>query len=255
MAAFAAMVLSAFPRTDASSIIQASVEANAEDWKAALEYDYFERDGEPDRRPVTYEDLMILGSPYQLLVAVNGKPLAPEKKEQEERTMAAAVLKRQRESPEERTQRIDKYERDRYRDHRLLDQMTLALDFKLVGDERLGPREVYVLTARPRPGYEPPNDDAKVLTGMDGKLWIDQKTFQWVKVEAYVIHPVSIEGILARVEPGTRFELEKAPVTEDIWLPSHFAMKSRAKIIFLFTYKTQEDETYYGYHRASDSIR
>jgi len=29
---------------------------------------------------------------------------------------------------------------------------------------------------------------------MEGKLWIDEKTFQWVKVEATVIRPVSIEG-------------------------------------------------------------
>jgi len=38
-----------------------------------------------------------------------------------------------------------------------------------------------VLKATPRPGYEPPNNEAKVLTGMEGKLWIDEKTFQWVK--------------------------------------------------------------------------
>lgn len=255
MAAFAATALSAFPQNDAASIIQSSVEANAEDWKVAPEYDYFERDRGPDGRTVTYEDLMILGSPYQLLVAVNGKRLAPEKRKQEEQTMAAAVLERQRESPEERTRRIDKYERDRNRDHMLLDQMTKALDFNLVGEEKLGPREVYVLTATPRPGYQPPNDEAKVLTGMEGKLWIDKKTFQWVKVEAYVIHPVSIEGFLARVEPGTRFELEKAPVTEGIWFPSHFVMKSKAKVLFLFTHRTQANETYYGYHKATHSVQ
>jgi hypothetical protein len=28
-------------------------------------------------------------------------------------------------------------------------------------------------------------------------------------------------------------------------------MQSRAKIFFLFPHKTQADETYYGYHRAS----
>jgi len=49
-----------------------------------------------------------------------------------------------------------------------------------------------------------------------------------------VIRPVVIEGFLARVEPGTRFELEKMPVAGDIWLPS----------------PSEEDETYYGYHKA-----
>jgi hypothetical protein len=48
-----------------------------------------------------------------------------------------------------------------------------------------------------------------VLTGMEGKLWIDEKTFQWVKVEATVIRPVSIEGFLAEVEPGYTLRTRK----------------------------------------------
>ena len=56
--------------------------------------------------------------------------------------------------------------------------------FKLVGEQRLGAQDVYVLKATPRPGYKPPNAEAKVLTGMQGKLWIEKQTFQWVKVEA-----------------------------------------------------------------------
>ena len=133
----------------------------------------------------------------------------------------------------------------------MMEQLTKALDFKLVGEQRLGAQDVYVLKATPRPGYKPPNTEAKVLTGMEGKLWIDKQTFQWVKVEATVIRPVSIGGFLAEVEPGTQFELEKMPLADNIWLPKHFAMKSRAKILFLFTRKSQADEVYYGYHKPA----
>jgi hypothetical protein len=108
-----------------------------------------------------------------------------------------------------------------------------------------------VLKATPRPGYKPPNTEAKVLTGMEGELWIDKKTFQWIKVEATVIHPVSIAGFLAEVEPGTHFELEKMALEDNLWLPKHFAMKSRAKIFCLFTRKSQADETYSGYHKTA----
>ena len=41
------------------------------------------------------------------------------------------------------------------------------------------------------------------------------------------------------------------PVTNNIWLPEHFAMKSQARILFLFTQKSQDDETYFGYHTAT----
>jgi len=93
-----------------------------------------------------------------------------------------------------------------------MQQLTEAFDFTLAGEERMGNHRVYVLDATPRAGYKPPNTETEVLTGMQGKLWIDKKTYQWVKVEAEVIHPVSIAGFLAKVEPGTRFELEKMPV-------------------------------------------
>ena len=46
------------------------------------------------------------------------------------------------------------------------------------------------------------------------------------------------------------FELEM-PLADNIWLPKHFAMKSRAKILFLFTRKSQADEVYYGYHKTA----
>lgn len=232
-----------------ASIIERSVQVNTEDWNAAPQYDYFERDRQPNGGTKTYENLMILGSPYQRLVAINGKPLTLDQQAQEELNWKQAVAERKNESPREREERIANYEQERKRDHLLLEQMTKALDFQVVGEKKVGVNNVCVLKATPRPGYVPTSREAKVLTGMEGTLWIDIKTSQWVKVEANVIHPVSIEGFLAQVEPGTRFELEKAPVGDNIWLPSHFEMKSQAKIFFFFTRKTQANETYYGYHK------
>jgi len=247
----AVLAAATFAQNDVDTIIQRSVEANAADWKAAPDYDYIERDRQQGGGTKTHEELMILGSPYERLVAVNGKPLSREQQTQEQQKLERTMVERQKESQQERGPRIAKYEKERESDHVLMEQLTEALDFKLVGEQKLGSQEVYVLKATPHPGYEPPNNEAKVLTGMEGKLWIDKKTFQWVKVEATVIRPVSIEGFLAEVEPGTHFELEKMPLADNIWLPNHFAMKSQAKILFLFTRKSQADETYYGYHKPA----
>jgi hypothetical protein len=235
---------------DAKTIIQRSVEANAIDWKAAPQYDYFERDAEPDGGSKTFEQRVIMGSPYEVLVAVNGKNLSADQQADEQKKLEAAISQRKTESPEERNERVKKYEKDRKRNQLLSDQLTKALDFVLVGEQKMEGRDVYVLKATPRPGYQPPNMQTQVLLGMEGKLWIDKETFQWVKVEAQVIHPVSIEGFLATVEPGTRFELEQAPVEDDVWLPKHFAMRSHARILFLFHHRSHADETYYGYHKV-----
>jgi len=87
---------------------------------------------------------------------------------------------------------------------------------------------------------------------MEGEMWIDQKTYQWVKVTAKVIHPVSIEGFLAQVEPGTRFEIEKAPVPDGSWQITHFSMQSHAKVLFLVNHSSQEEDWFYDFEKIKN---
>ena len=191
--------------------------------------------------------MMIEGSPYQELVAVNGKPLPSQEQQREQHELEEVISQRRAESMSERTERIAKYEQDRRRDHLMMQELTRAFDFKVLGERRLGGYAVYLLQALPRAGYRPPNTESEVLTGMQGKLWIDKESYQWVRVEAVVVRPVSIGGFLAVVQPETRFVLEKMPVANGIWLPKHFAMKAKAKILFVFHHQTQDDETYFNY--------
>jgi hypothetical protein len=237
---------------DVQTIIQKSVEANEKDFKAAPFFNYREEDRDgPNSK--TYQVYMIDGSPYQRLIAMNGKPLSKEQSSQEEKKLEQERSRRPAESSGDRKNRIAKYEKDRHRDHALMQELTKAFDFKLVGTRKLQSREVYLLKATPKPGYNPPNMETQVLPGMEGQLWIDTKTYQWVKVTAKVIRPVSIEGFLAQVQPGTRFELEKMPVGNGIWQPKHFSMKSHSKVLFLFNRRSQADETYSDYQRIEGS--
>src|SRR5215469_6149079 len=242
------MCLSA--QEDAASIIKKSADANDRDWAAAPQFDNSERDinKSGDR---TYEVTMLFGSPYQRLIAINGHDLSPAKQRDEKKKYEDAVNERQHESSDKRSQRIAKYEAERKRDYTLIQQMIEAFEFSLVGEETLMGHQVYVLKATPRAGYRPPNRDSTVLTGMEGTLWIDRDTFQWVKVQARVVHPVRIEGFLAEVEPGTQFEIEKTPVSGDIWLTSHFSMKSNARVLLLFPHRGQEDDSFSNYHKAA----
>lgn len=243
--------LPCFAQGNVQNIIARSVQANNADWKADPDYSYAETDRLPGSVR-TYNVMMMLGSPYRRLIAINGEPLPPKPRRREEHKLQAAIAKRKSESTQERSQRIAQYEKDRNQDHVLMDQLTKAFNFELVGEPTLDGYDVYELEATPRSGYRPPNMETEVLPGMRGELWIDKKTFQWVKVEAEVIHTVSIAGFLARVEPGTRFELEKMPVADGIWLPKHFAVKSHSRILGVINHKTQDDEVYSNYHKAAE---
>lgn len=242
------LLFSAAP--DATSIIQRSAEVLQMDWRAAPTYDYLERDLN-NHGSRTWQVMMILGSPYRRLEAVGGTPLSASDQEREAQKLKAAVAQRCGESDRQRQQRIQEYQKGRQRDHRLMEQLASAFLFKTIGQERMGGHMTWLLAATPKPGYQPTDKQTKLLTGMQGMLWVDQATFQWVKVEAFVIHPVSVEGFLARVEPGTEFQLEKDPVSGGVWLPSHFSVQSKARVLGFIGYKTHDDETYFDYQKAN----
>ncbi len=237
-------------RLDARTIIKRSVGANEKDYRAAPRFSYYKRVLDSGAHTFkTYHVFMMEGSPYECMVAVNDKPLSPEQQKEEQKKLDQTFSRRQNESKQDRKERVSKYQDERKRDNILMQQLTKAMDFTLLGQEKLGPYNVYVLEAAPLPDYVPPSDEAKVLRGMKGKLWIDQNTFQWVKIEAQVVEPVAIKGFLARVEPGTRFEMEKMPVEDGIWMPKYFSMRADYKVLFLFSNSKNEEDSFFGYRQ------
>lgn len=237
---------------DVQDIIKKSVAATNADFNAAPGLNYKERD-RVGKGSKSYQVTMIEGSPYQRLIAVNGKPLSPAQAAQEQQKEEQVTASRRSESSGDRQGRIAKYDKDRTRDHLMMQQLTDAFNFTYIGERKVRGFKVYMLKATPRSGYKPPNMQTQVLPGMQGELWIDQQTYQWVKVTAHVIRPVSIEGFLAQVEPGTQFELEKSPVPGGTWQITHFAMKSSAKVLFMFNRSSQEDDSYYDFQRIGSS--
>ena len=235
---------------DVNQIIQRSVAANQVNFKAAPEFNHKERD-RTSSGTKTYQITMIDGSPYQRLIAINSKPLSQSQEADERGKQEQARKARSAESDSDRQKRIAKYQSGRQRDNQMMNQLTVAFDFSYLGEGEVRGFAVWMLKATPRAGYKPPNMETQVLPGMQGELWIDQQTYNWVRVTARVIHPVSIEGFLAQVEPGTRFELENSPVGSGVWEASHFSEKSQAKVLFLINRASQDEETYYDYERAS----
>ena len=235
---------------DVQDIIRKSVTATEADWKEAPKYSYIERDvtSKKDRseKTKTYQVLMIEGSDYNKLVALNDRPLSQEQARTEEEKLQAEIANRQHESPKERRRRIAKYQKERSQDEAMMREMAEAFNFKLICETKLNGRDTYEFQATPKPGYVPKSRETRMLTAMEGKLWVDKATYQWAKVEAQVMRPVIFYGI-AKVGPGTRFELEQAPVAGDLWMPTHFAVNVNASAFGFINEDSTDDESYSGY--------
>jgi hypothetical protein len=247
--ASAAQPSSASP--DVQELIRRSVNAIESDWKQAPNYTFVERDVESkkDAPPTvkTYEVLMIEGSPYNRLMALNDRPLNQTEQAVEQRKLEMETSRREHESARERNKRTSKYVKERTQNSAMLRAMAEAFDFRMAGEETVNGHECWVLSATIKPGYQPTSRDTKVLTGMQGQLWIDKGHYQWVKVRAEVIKPVNFYGFFAKVGPGTNFELEQAPVADNVWLPKKFSMRVKASALGMINENSTDDETYAEY--------
>ncbi len=243
---------------NAEQIIRKSVAATKADWAAASKYSYLERDVESKHHDPsmskTYRVLMIDGSPYNLVTAMNDQPLTHEQKAEEQRKLQRVTQKRQYESQRERARRIEKYRRENEHNHEMLQEMVNAFEFKLTGSADVDGHDCWVLDAEPKPGYEPSDHEGRVLKGMKGRLWIDKATDQWVKVQAEVIKPVSFYGFLAKVSPGTQFYLEQEPVAGEIWMPKVFNVSVRAYALGFFNENSDEHDTYRDYQPMPQAL-
>ena len=129
----------------------------------------------------------------------------------------------------------------------MLEEMVGAFEFHLTGEAQVDGHACWVLDAEPKPGYEPSDHEGRVLKGMKGRLWIDKATNQWVKVHAEVVKPVSFYGFLAKVGPGTEFDLEQAPVADGVWLPEAFQVQRARLRSRILQRKLDEHDTYRDY--------
>jgi hypothetical protein len=246
------------PLLNVQQLVERSEQAIAEDWSHAPQYSFVERDveGKHDAQPVvkTYQVLMIDRSPYNRLIAIDDKPLSAADQGAELRKLQNEIQRRQEESERARQRRVDKYLRERHQNSALLKGMLSAFKFQLVGEANVDGHDCWVLDATPKPGYEPLTRETKVLKGMQGRLWIDKDSGQWVKVQAEVVQPVSLYGFFAKVRPGTRFLLEQEPVAPHVWLPKHFSTQVSASALGFFNEDSIDDETYSKYEPMAQTL-
>ena len=236
---------------DATEIVRRSVQNIEADWKQAPQYSFVERDVQSKRHSAptikSYQVLMIDGSQYNKLIAVNDHPLSAGEQAAEEAKLRAEILRRGHESERERHKRIAKFLREREQDHAMLKEMVDAFDFRAAGETSVNGHECWVFNAEPKPGYQPKTRETKVLSGMRGKLWVDKSQYQWVRVEAEVMRPVNMYGIIAKVGPGTHFFLEQGPVAGNLWLPTRFSVNVKASALGFINEDSADDETYRQY--------
>lgn len=105
-----------------------------------------------------------------------------------------------------------------------------------------------VLDFHPDPGFHPPTMFAECLTGLEGRVWIDQKTRYMTHVEARVLRPVNMGfGILAKIFPGGTLALDQVNLGDDHWVYSHVDEHLMARVLMVKNYPENNVITSWGF--------
>ena len=238
---------------DASQIVGPSVAATERSWELRDHYTYMERD--EDRRldslgQVKSENvdvtrmILVNGARFEMLLERNGQ--LPSAKEQRKRDEELDKLKH--ETPEEQTERLRKGQENRS----FLRDVIEAFDFQLIGEQIAGGRLAYVLQVTPHPGYHAHGKYGKMLSKVEGTLWVDKQDFGWIKVDGQVTQSFSMGLFVARVQRGSHIVLEQTCVGDGVWVPKRLELRASARILFLKSLDIDRILTYSDYRPAAD---
>jgi hypothetical protein len=93
-----------------------------------------------------------------------------------------------------------------------------------------------VLDYHPDPSFHPPNMLADLLTGIEGRVWIDEASQHIVKIEGRVLKPVNFGfGMVAHIYPGGTLEMEQTPTEGGRWLYSHLEQHLSVRVAMVKT--------------------
>jgi hypothetical protein len=235
-----------------------------ENEKRLRDYTYIERneehklDGNGQTKSTearTYEVMELYGEQVRRLIEKDDKPLPEKDKAKEEEKIQKIIDKRKNESDDERKKREEKEEKEREDGRKFVREVADAYDFKLVGTEILGGREVWVIDGEPRPGYEAHMKEAKFLPKFHGRVWIDKDDLQLAKMDVEAIDTVAVGWVLARIHKGTRVMLEQTRVNDEVWLPRHVTFKVDARVALFKGYKIDGEDTFRDYKKFRTSAK
>ncbi len=220
------------------------------DWHEQRKWAWTETDitSSDDTKEVEVSEIgPLYGTPYDRLIRKNGHPLSPEEQRKETRKYEKALKERKDETPAERAARIRKYDESR----EFIADVPEAFNFKVKGEEDIDGRPAWVIQMTPRPGFVPTAPHAGMMEHLDATMWVDKQDFRFSKAQAHVIDTLSIGWILARVGPGTRFEVDQTRVSNGIWMPSTLKINGVAHVLLVHSKSLNEELTYSGYHPAT----
>lgn len=96
--------------------------------------------------------------------------------------------------------------------------------------ERFRGNDVIVFDYEPNPAFKPQTRNEKLFALCNGAVWVDAKTKQVVRLDAFLIQNAG--NFIAKAKRGASFSIENELVNNEIWLPKQADINLSIKILF-----------------------
>jgi hypothetical protein len=202
----------------------------------------------------TFDINFYFGELYARLVQQDDKPLSEKEQKKEDEKLEKFLAKRRNESEEDRQKRAEKQRKDRDEGRAFVRDVQNAYDFRLVGDEQVSGEDAWVVEATPRKDFKPTQPHADILKKIKGKMWIEKKDYNWVKVEAEAIDTISFGLFLFRIHTGSRFALENAHINNEFWGLHRLVINGSARIALLKNEIAEQQDEFSNYKKFSSTV-
>ena len=249
---------------DARDIVRRSIGVEWAGVEVARNYTYLEREetreldgsGKLKHREVhTYDVTLLEGSPYRRLMALNDQPLTAKEQQKEEEKLRQSNAARSQETEPQKQQRIADWCRKQEKQREPIREIPDAYDLRLLPDENLGGRAMWVIDAMPKPGYKPKVKSAFFFPKVKMRFWVDRQDYQAVKAEMETLDTISWGGIVARLAKGDRLTFEMARVNDEVWLPKSILIAGSARVMLVKGYRGDIAVSYSNYKKFSADSR
>ncbi|MGA3016211.1 MAG: hypothetical protein ABSF62_03760 [Bryobacteraceae bacterium] len=249
---------------DAREIVRRSIEAESAGVEVARNYTYLEREetreldgsGKLKNREVhTYDVTLLEGSPYRRLVGQNDQPLTAKEQKKEEEKLRQSNQARSQETEAQKRQRIEDWRRKQEKQREPMREIPDAFDLRLLPDETLNGRAMWVIDATPKAGYKPKVKSAFFFPKVKMRFWIDRQDYHAIKAEIETLDTISWGGILARLAKGDRLTLEETRVNDEVWLPKGIRITGSARVLLVKGFRGEIEISYSNYKRFSTESR
>jgi outer membrane lipoprotein-sorting protein len=251
------------PTNDAKEIVRRSMEIDRRTLDLARNYTcqqrevikHLDKHGDVKSTEIkTYDVGFYYGEEYSRLIMVDDKPLSDKEKKKEDEKLEKFLAKLRNESPEERQKRSDKEKKERQESRAYRLDVANAYDFRIVGEEELEGVNTWVIEATPRKDFKPTQPHADMLKKIKGKMWIDKKEYNWIRVEAEATDTISFGLFLFRIHPGSRFNFQQMHLNDEVWLLRRVYVNGGARIALLKNEAIEQEDTFSNYKKFSSTF-